>query len=91
MAKWIEVLIGNNFNESLIIWLFNPKLKFDPPTKIILGGATYFKSESFCFLPNSNEVVALGVAGNNIPTAIIATSIKLKIVRIDKSFFIAES
>jgi hypothetical protein len=60
----IPVLIGFNFNESLIIWLFNPALRFDPPTKIILGDGSLSKRESFFTAEKREDLKERGVGGN---------------------------
>ena len=67
MATLTPVFTGLTCSESLITALFSPKLKLDPPTKIILGSVVYLSNESFCLSEKRKEPAALGVGGKNNP------------------------
>lgn len=55
--------MGLMSRESLMAWLFTPKLRLDPPTKIIRGGGTFCNRESFFIAAKRRLVEALGVGG----------------------------
>jgi hypothetical protein len=59
----MAVFIEFKFNESFIIWLFIPKHKLDPPTRIILDDSTFANRESFFISAKSSDFDVSGVAG----------------------------
>jgi hypothetical protein len=90
----MAVLIGLRLNESLIILLFSPKLKLEPPIKIIRGGGIFCKRESLLVFANNKDFDVLGVGGRNVLTKNITIYINanMEIKRSDfnKNFFIAD-
>jgi hypothetical protein len=90
MFPCMPVLIGLRFNESLIILLFSPKLKLEPPIKIIRGGGTFCKRESLLIFENNKDFDSLGVGGRNVLTININANMEIKRSDFNKNFFIAE-
>ena len=66
IPAWIEVLIGFKWRESFISWLFNPKLRLDPPMNIILFFLVSLSKLSLSFNANNKDLEAFGVAGSII-------------------------
>jgi hypothetical protein len=84
----IEVFTGFNPRESFIDCEFIPKLKLEPPIKIIRGDSVIFKASFLSMSANSNEVLDLGVAGNDtINNNGRITPIKVKVISLEINFF----
>ena len=90
----MAVLIGLRLNESLIILLFSPKLKLEPPIKIIRGGGIFCKRESLLVFANKKDFDVLGVGGRNVLTlninANMEINMEIKRSNFNKNFFIAD-
>ena len=88
IPAWIEVLIGFKWRESFISWLFNPKLRLDPPMNIILFFLVSLSKLSLSFNANNKDLEALGVAGSIIAIIEIINRIEQKITNFFKNTFI---
>ena len=63
----MAVFTGLSLRESCIKLLLTPKLRFDPPIKIILGQLEFASNKSLSSLANSKDFLALGVGGITMP------------------------
>ena len=63
MLAWIAVLIGFSPNSFLNRLLSIPKVKLDPPIRIIRGEGVFSSKLSLSIFENSRDFLVLGVAG----------------------------